>query len=801
MADKTDDLIISISTDLATVRRQLKQLEGLIANAGNNAGKSFTAAGKKMDAALSPVQERINKLTGAGASGTKEWSGALATQGQELQRLRAKYNPLFAAQQTYLANLRDIKQAHAIGAINAQEMGAAITREKAAFASNVAVINGTRGALTKVSGAAKLTSTQMLNLSRQGNDVITMFALGAAPMQIFASQAGQIYDALEQGQGGVRGSLKALGTQLVSLIARFPLATAGIAAAGAAIVAYNVLGGEEIEDLNKVLERHEKLIGEIQKAYGDAALAAKGYASGAAGELELRLAASVKELRLRRKAELQNLFGEDSPLGGGTYNIDVPFVANTEFKQFQEQILRLYKEGAPALQSVRQAIIDIGTANGAEVQAKKLLDLLDGVFRLDAEIQQASQGISDVEKTFTELGSAIDGVKVSGVHDQLTDLYDKAKDGKLSVEDVATALQTLSNTNLDLSGQIGQLQGLFDAAIKARSAVANTQVLPTLGTIGPVYSAGGEFIDESQLQTVRANATKSLFEQAQEKATRGASRRRSGGGGGSRSSADSAKRVAESLQFEIDQLKRSSREQEIYNQLKSAGVDINTEAGKSIAALAGKHYDLEEAQKATTKAQEDFANGMEQLEADTIDALGNVIAGTEDAADAFKKLAIEIVKSALTGKGAYSDFFASLGGGGGGGGGFLGSLFGGLFGGGGSSLSPAVSSVISAGGVGLFASGGISNKPAIFGEAGPEAAVPLPDGRRIPVDLRMPAVQRPQPQQSQPVSINVNVDGANGDQHVIALVRQGVTLGLSQYDKTLTRTFGQKMGNAQVRQT
>lgn len=35
-----------------------------------------------------------------------------------------------------------------------------------------------------------------------------------------------------------------------------------------------------------------------------------------------------------------------------------------------------------------------------------------------------------------------------------------------------------------------------------------------------------------------------------------------------------------------------------------------------------------------------------------------------------------------------------------------------------------------------FANGGIANRPSIFGEAGPEAAVPLPDGRRIPVDLR-----------------------------------------------------------------
>ncbi len=38
-----------------------------------------------------------------------------------------------------------------------------------------------------------------------------------------------------------------------------------------------------------------------------------------------------------------------------------------------------------------------------------------------------------------------------------------------------------------------------------------------------------------------------------------------------------------------------------------------------------------------------------------------------------------------------------------------------------------------------YAGGGVSRRAAIFGEAGPEAAVPLPDGRRIPVDLRMGA--------------------------------------------------------------
>lgn len=36
-----------------------------------------------------------------------------------------------------------------------------------------------------------------------------------------------------------------------------------------------------------------------------------------------------------------------------------------------------------------------------------------------------------------------------------------------------------------------------------------------------------------------------------------------------------------------------------------------------------------------------------------------------------------------------------------------------------------------------YAGGGIARKPSIFGEAGPEAAVPLPDGRSIPVTIKM----------------------------------------------------------------
>lgn len=89
---------------------------------------------------------------------------------------------------------------------------------------------------------------------------------------------------------------------------------------------------------------------------------------------------------------------------------------------------------------------------------------------------------------------------------------------------------------------------------------------------------------------------------------------------------------------------------------------------------------------------------------------------------------------------ALSQFPAAPAAGGGGGGlfGWLGKLFGGgtlpsVFSGSGQAALAFANP-----GMGLYANGGISDRPAIFGE-GPmvEAAVPLPNGRSIPVDMRM----------------------------------------------------------------
>lgn len=73
-------------------------------------------------------------------------------------------------------------------------------------------------------------------------------------------------------------------------------------------------------------------------------------------------------------------------------------------------------------------------------------------------------------------------------------------------------------------------------------------------------------------------------------------------------------RVTDSLRFQIDQLSRTAREQAIYNQLAAAGVDINSEAGREIAALAGRLFDQEAAFDAAAKAAKDYQDELTRVQ-------------------------------------------------------------------------------------------------------------------------------------------------------------------------------------------
>lgn len=162
---------------------------------------------------------------------------------------------------------------------------------------------------------------------------------------------------------------------------------------------------------------------------------------------------------------------------------------------------------------------------------------------------------------------------------------------------------------------------------------------------------------------------------------------------------------------------------ELLNAAKQAGLAITPELQAQIDTLAGAYASaavgadqLADAQDAVKRSAKEFAEFGKDVLSGFIDDLRNGADATEALKNAVDKLIDKLLDNALNA--LFSNIFS---------GGGLGSLFGFAKGGIAAHGKPQA--------LPRFAGGGVSRSAAIFGEAGPEAAVPLPDGRNIPVKL------------------------------------------------------------------
>lgn len=240
-------------------------------------------------------------------------------------------------------------------------------------------------------------------------------------------------------------------------------------------------------------------------------------------------------------------------------------------------------------------------------------------------------------------------------------------------------------------------------------------------------------------------------------------------------------------------VERAKAVTELENAAKRAGIELTPKLRDRIQLLAEGYATASAAGEKLNETQDRVRKNAEEMKQLGKEVLGGFIrdlqSGTS-AADALNN-ALERIADTLLDKVLDSIFQINQAGGpggGGGGGGFLDQLLGGLFntGGGSSFISTAGAGLFADGGIAAhgrrqplprFARGGVSNTAAIFGEAGPEAAVPLPDGRRIPVDLRVPNISASMPpQQRLHITVGASVDD---DGKLLAFVQKisGQTAG------------------------
>ncbi|MVA98842.1 hypothetical protein GN330_16465 [Nitratireductor sp. CAU 1489] len=229
-----------------------------------------------------------------------------------------------------------------------------------------------------------------------------------------------------------------------------------------------------------------------------------------------------------------------------------------------------------------------------------------------------------------------------------------------------------------------------------------------------------------------------------------------GGGGGSRNAsaaavlreADAVTALISELQRELDLIGATDLEREKANMLRRAGSAATEEQKAKIAELVEQIAQEEDALRRSKETMEEISDIGQDFVGGFIRDLQSGASAADALSNALSRVADKLLDIAL------SSVF--------GGGGF-GNLLGGIFG----FADGGIASRGRPHGPPLkrYAGGGVSRTAAIFGEAGPEAAVPLPDGRRIPVDLRLPKATG-----AQGMSLNmpINIDARNADAPALA---------------------------------
>jgi len=252
-----------------------------------NAFNAVTAAAERTALAKKKAAEAIvGRATIAPDRGAD-----IAAYGVELDRLRARYNPLFAVTQRYRQEVSEIREAQRLGAISTDEMTAAISRQRQATLAAIDSIKG-RAAAGGLSGGNDNSSRfRRQNLTYQLFDIGQTAAMGMNPAMIFAQQGPQIVQ-LYAGQGGVNMALKDFGSILGGLTRLINPVTLGIggltAATALGLAAYSsyLSSTKAVETVASGLGRTVAGTGAEMEASAEAGAAAAGISVASARAMQ-----------------------------------------------------------------------------------------------------------------------------------------------------------------------------------------------------------------------------------------------------------------------------------------------------------------------------------------------------------------------------------------------------------------------------------------------------------------------------------------------------------------------------------
>jgi len=531
-AGKGGDGLATLEAGAAGASRSIAQTTVASTDASTAMSNMIALTGRGATA-LAGVQNAVSGLTTSVSAQVTEMLNAqreTAAWQSELDQLRARFNPLFAASKQYEAALREISEAEHLGALSAAEAAAA--RDRAAH-----VLTALPGQFHAVGESSAASAAHVANLGYQFNDIGMMLAAGQSPFMLMMQQGPQVTQVFDQMRASGMSIGSTLKSSFLGLVNPMNLATMAVIGFGAAAVQWLMDAGEKAKtldermsdlsratsDMGRALSEAKRSLFDLSAEFGTSAVAARemnmallDLARIEAFDKVMAAAEGIGE-KFRDLTFLVDQYGEATRNAGGAMRDDWLSIAQTAIRQIQSEY------GLTIIQATRvaDAIRKIGDTQNPDKVVEGARELATALGTAKDASGKVPEGLKDAAKEAARV--AIEALRLKGYTEQADKVAKALSEGKIatpftSAADEAKRLADETMRALKLSAEIaGQkaagrtLRELPDERGSQRAGVAEAR-----SYLSETYTTGREILRDQAASIGKLQLELSLIGQTEE---------------------------------------------------------------------------------------------------------------------------------------------------------------------------------------------------------------------------------------------------------------------------------------------
>ncbi|MEP2680161.1 MAG: hypothetical protein ABJP44_00600 [Sulfitobacter sp.] len=455
MADVETALMLRLEASLAKFEKQMARARKAGVDSATRVEKQFAASNRKMAQTAEASAQTI---------------------GKEMDRLRTKYDPLYAASKRYETELSELNRAQKVGALNTQQYDAALERLNAEYMRATGGAQRLAGANARAAGATRGMGGGIQNVAYQIGDFATQVGAGTAASMALGQQLPQLLGGFGV-LGAVLGAVVAIGV---------PLAASFLKSGDAAGDLEDAVSDLKtaVAEYNSAVERANSPTDELAERYGRASDKARNL--------------------LRVLSQLARLDAMESIRKGGAQVLEAFDELEGRLDRFDEVLRQGYSENqSAAVRQVRKIKEEYGLTLE---QARQLVALMSDYRSADSLDAQAA-ALQAMSAFLTEAARGADET-----NENLISIARSTAEAALGALDLANESSNAASASDELSRSIAGIS--FDNAISGANALSGKiggmigQAQTLLSVLGRAQMANLKASDQRELAEAERDLVK-----------------------------------------------------------------------------------------------------------------------------------------------------------------------------------------------------------------------------------------------------------------------------------------------------